>query len=740
MTPLVDETPCHTLDQFRMFIRDGGIRPVFQPIVDIRGGSVFGYEVLSRGKPPLESPEAFFRVARENDMLWECEQACRKAAFSSGPFRTWSKDARLFLNVSPEIFIDARFRRTFSSERLKEAGFSEQQLVFEITEKCSIPDYRALSEAVAHFRQQGFEIALDDLGAGDSGLQTLACCAPDYMKIDMSLIRGIAQDAYKQNIVAFLCSFSSKVNARVIAEGVENWDDLRTVLELGVRFAQGYCLAKPQAEIESPEESVIRTVQSIRNEILHKAGDVCEGGEGVMALAQRGTVLGCGEIDCEEMERRFRRSPSVGHIVVLDGAKPYGLITRQSFFQKMGGAFGYQLFQKQTVECIAKRDFLVVSRQTSVSGLAKSAMERGHDDLYDPVVVVDDAGDFAGTITMKQIISRAEELEIERALNCNPLSGLPGNRHIETWIRESRDGGKPFSLIYADLDRFKEYNDTYGFTNGDRLIMLSARILRDALSDLPAGARLGHVGGDDFVCVVPGKVPTDVLESVCVSFDREKMEFFSQTDAQRGFFEAKDRRDEINRIRLTTLSLSVVESEKLDADMHMGHIAQVAASLKHYTKQMTALEGKSMYLVERRDRATPIHASARAPTRSIAPSSASQRISSFEKRIACRLRMTIPVSDFSPDQRVRSSFSSLLRDGCANSVFVESSYSAMRKFRASISSPSSLRITFTTPASVAEIAIASAIARCTLRNGSFREKAPKAVSRNSSLPSSGCRS
>jgi EAL domain-containing protein (putative c-di-GMP-specific phosphodiesterase class I)/GGDEF domain-containing protein len=605
-TSMIDMTPRDIVDQFRMLIRDGGIRPVFQPIVDIRGGSVFGYEVLSRGKPPLESPEAFFRVARENDMLWECEQACRKAAFSSGPFKAWNKDARLFINVSPEIFVDPRFRRTFSAARLKEAGFSERQMVFEITEKCSVPDYRALSEAVAHFRHQGFEIALDDLGAGNSGLQTLACCAPDYMKIDMSLIRGITHDPYKQNIVAFLCSFSSKVNAKVIAEGVEDWDDLRTVLELGVRFAQGYCLARPTGEIEAPEESVMREIRDIRNDILRRTGDVCEGEEGVMALAQRGTVLRCAEIDCEEMERRFRRSPSTDHVVVLDGAKPYGLITRQGFFQKMGGAFGYQLFQKQAVECAAKRDFLAVPRQTPVSGLAKSAMERCHDDLYDPVVVVDENGNYSGTITMKQIISRAEELEIERALNCNPLSGLPGNRHIEAWIRESRDGGTPFSLIYADLDRFKEYNDTYGFTNGDRLIMLLTRILRDALADLPKGSRLGHVGGDDFVCVVPGKVPADVLKTVCVSFDRDRMELFSRTDALRGFFEARDRKGEICQVRLTTLSLSVVESEKLEAGMHAGHIAQVAASLKHYTKQMTALEGKSTYLFERRVHSTPI--------------------------------------------------------------------------------------------------------------------------------------
>jgi EAL domain-containing protein (putative c-di-GMP-specific phosphodiesterase class I) len=110
---------------------------------------VFGYEVLSRGKPPLESPEAFFRVARENDMLWECEQACRKAAFRAVRL---GRGARTRVSSSTSVprslstpASGARFRPRVSRKR----GFSEQQLVFEITAKCSVPDYRALSEAVA---------------------------------------------------------------------------------------------------------------------------------------------------------------------------------------------------------------------------------------------------------------------------------------------------------------------------------------------------------------------------------------------------------------------------------------------------------------------------------------------------------------------------------------------------------------------------------------------------------------
>jgi GGDEF domain-containing protein len=218
-------------------------------------------------------------------------------------------------------------------------------------------------------------------------------------------------------------------------------------------------------------------------------------------------------------------------------------------------------------------------------------MERSRDTLYDPVVVVDEEGAFVGTVTMKQIVTRAGVLEVEMAKNSNPLSGLPGNRQIERWIKTIQEDEPLFSVVYADLDRFKEFNDRYGFLRGDQLIRLTAEILQRGLSLLPPRSRLGHVGGDDFVFVVPGEVPCETLETLCAAFDEEKRGLFSTEDFCRGCYEAETRTGEHCTVPLVTLSLAVVESRRLPGEDASGLLVEVAASLKKKVKPITSRKG-----------------------------------------------------------------------------------------------------------------------------------------------------
>jgi EAL domain-containing protein (putative c-di-GMP-specific phosphodiesterase class I)/GGDEF domain-containing protein len=584
------------VDLLRSLLQEGGISPVFQPIVDTATGSVYGYEVLSRGKAPLESPPSFFSVARANNLLWETERACRKKALATIRDSEGASALRFFINVSPGVFTDPRFRDVFTPEALKPYGIAPERVVLEITESIPVADYSELEKVVACFRERGFSIAIDDLGAGHSGLRTLSICAPDFLKLDMALVQGISMDPYKKHVVAFLCSFASAVGGKIIAEGVETWEDMKTLLELGAPLAQGYLFARPAPGFQRPAPFVLERLALLRRAVCK--GD-CIVGEGLRSLVIRRTTAEKGEMTCEELERIFRKNRTLDHLVVLENEAPVGLVTRQNFFLKTGGTFGYQLYQKHPLEEIATASFLKAPVFSSVSTLAKLAMEREPDELYDPVVVVDDQELFLGTVTMKQIIARAGELEVERAMSCNPLSGLPGNRHIQNWIEEARQGDS-FTLVYGDLDRFKEYNDRHGFLKGDELINLTASILREGLEAFPQGSRLGHVGGDDFVCVCPGTVSPLALESICSLFDERKLVFFAPEERTAGYYEAENRRGEKCVVPLVTLSLAVIESDRIAPETHPGKIAEIAASLKHAVKQKTSSEGRSAWMFERR--------------------------------------------------------------------------------------------------------------------------------------------
>ncbi|QTX32797.1 EAL and GGDEF domain-containing protein [Aminithiophilus ramosus] len=577
-------------------LRRDGLLSVFQPILDLRSRSVWGYEILSRGDVPLESAQALFAAARESGRLGDVEIACLRKALQTvaeGPFLLLN---RFFLNVSPPVLLSPEFAHAFNGEVVAAFGLSPERLVVEITERESIADLDLFGHVVDRLRRQGFRIALDDMGAGHSGLRTLMACLPDYIKLDMSLVRKIQDEPNCQHLVRFLLDFAAQIGSRIIAEGVESWEEFDVLARLGVPLVQGFLFGPPQREPLSPSPSVMERVgRSCPDE--RRRGPFSSRPEGVARLAIRGKVVEKGLSRGRDVDALFRRECRLDHLVVLDGEEPCGLITRQSFFQKMGGAFGYHLYREQAAETLSKRDFLVVPGDMSVCTVAKSAMERDPESLYDPVLVVEE-GRFVGSVTMKQIISHSVRFEVDEARNCNPLSGLPGNRNVEEWIEEARRRGSPFTVVYADLDRFKEFNDRYGFLQGDRLLRLTADLLQEGLEGLPSGTKIGHVGGDDFVLVAPGEVSLEALESLCRSFDDRKGIFFSEEERRRGSYEAKNRSGERGPVPLVTLSLAAVESDRSDG---AGGLAERAAALKEEAKVISARERVSSVTAERRE-------------------------------------------------------------------------------------------------------------------------------------------
>ncbi|MCX7635388.1 MAG: GGDEF domain-containing protein, partial [Syntrophales bacterium] len=235
----------------------------------------------------------------------------------------------------------------------------------------------------------------------------------------------------------------------------------------------------------------------------------------------------------------------------------------------------------------------------TITRLARLAMDRFPEDLYDPVLVVDERGVFIGTVTMKQVITKATELEVLSAMAANPLTNLPGNEIIRHWLQEALSNGE-YALIYIDLDHFKGYNDSYGFLMGDELLRFTARVLSANLPILHEGAKLGHIGGDDFMIVCPGDVTPGSLDILCQAFDTGKKEYFKPEDLKKGYLDTFDRTGHRVQMPLVTMSLAVIDSHAVHLHPHPAHFAEAAASLKKHVKKMTAATGKSGYMFERR--------------------------------------------------------------------------------------------------------------------------------------------
>ncbi len=228
-------------------VSGGLVRVLLQPVVELPSGRTVGYEALSRGPEgtPIESPEALYGLGRKQSLLFSLERLCRRKALLAKS-RFFPAGLYLFLNVDPQVVYEARHQADITREVVASLGLRPEEIVLELTERTAIPDYEAFSRALGLYLKHGFLIALDDVGSGHSNLRSIAEIKPHFLKVDMSLVRGINEDGAKRAVVEAVAALADKINARVVAEGVESPAELRTLFSVGVRLAQGYFLARPE--------------------------------------------------------------------------------------------------------------------------------------------------------------------------------------------------------------------------------------------------------------------------------------------------------------------------------------------------------------------------------------------------------------------------------------------------------------------------------------------------------------
>ena len=219
---------------------------VYQPIVNLHGFGVFGYELLARGprQSELHRPDALFEVARAEARVPELDRICRMTAARGAA--DLPPDCLRFINAEPlnlffhpdsDVFVREFVEATPVALRAK--------TVVEITENAVIDDFAHMREVVRRLRGSGFRIAIDDAGAGYAGLQTMVEIEPDFIKLDMSLTRGIESSIVKQKLVGTLRDFCRQAFITLVAEGIETHAQLDTLLALGIDFGHGFLFAHP---------------------------------------------------------------------------------------------------------------------------------------------------------------------------------------------------------------------------------------------------------------------------------------------------------------------------------------------------------------------------------------------------------------------------------------------------------------------------------------------------------------
>jgi len=231
--------------EIEWIVKNNMLLTYFQPIVSLHSYDILGFEALSRVKNSklFHSSEYFFNFALNTDVIYDLERLCRKNAVQN---YTKLDNYLLFINLSPKSVYDSELTSDLFLEYVDSKGISPKNIVFEITERVGVIDFSSFKDALDKIRKKGFRIGIDDMGTRYSSLHTVAEINPDFIKYDMALVRGIEFNNIKKAIVETLVPFSEKINATVIAEGIENTREYKTLKSLGVKYGQGFLFAIPK--------------------------------------------------------------------------------------------------------------------------------------------------------------------------------------------------------------------------------------------------------------------------------------------------------------------------------------------------------------------------------------------------------------------------------------------------------------------------------------------------------------
>jgi EAL domain-containing protein (putative c-di-GMP-specific phosphodiesterase class I)/FixJ family two-component response regulator len=223
-------------DEIRRFVDGQGVAMVFQPIVELQTRAVVGVEALARFRSfPLRPPDEWFAEAVAVELGIQLELTTIRQAIAALPR----------IPAGTYLSVNCSQRAACSEDLVSTLGPVAERLVIEITEHEQVHDYEQLAASLANLRAMGVRVAIDDAGAGYASLRHTLLLSPDIVKVDISLTRRIDVDRGRRALASALISFADEMDMTIVAEGIETAQELRTLLDLGVRFGQGYFLAEP---------------------------------------------------------------------------------------------------------------------------------------------------------------------------------------------------------------------------------------------------------------------------------------------------------------------------------------------------------------------------------------------------------------------------------------------------------------------------------------------------------------
>ncbi|TJZ43992.1 EAL domain-containing protein [Streptomyces piniterrae] len=462
------------------------LRFAFQPVVNLATGSVAALEILARPEGRGNGSDVLASAHRCPDLDAELAAlAVRSAA---------RQETLLPLHVNVFAATVAELPSLTSlGKAVRDVGRRPWEITLDIGGPFTHVPHRSLLEAVAGLRDEGYRISADGVGDGDLPLRLLGDLAPDLVKLDASLCVGLDEDRGRRATVAAMRQLCDQVGGLLAIEGVETERQYAAAREAGVQLAQGYLFAPPArraaADIYLPADPPAVSG--------HAAPAGPPAGPPVAQFLQPAALLPM-SASADAVRSHLTGSPAVSGVLLVDtDGVPVRAIDRDRFLLSLSGRYGHALYADRPALRLADRPRTVGADATAWQVLDVIA-EGDRDRAGDDVAVVDERGRCIGVVHLADILRALAESRVEEAARLNPLTRLPGSDAVNGEVDRRISEGRAFALSWLDVDGFKQVNDGAGFAAGDELIRSVGRVLAEVAAREPA-ARVGHIGGDDFL-------------------------------------------------------------------------------------------------------------------------------------------------------------------------------------------------------------------------------------------------
>lgn len=471
--------------------------PVFQPIASLETGEVIAFEALTRPKPETgyKGPIEIFDDAADFGRLWELEDAVREGILSVAA--SMPDGMRVFFNSSPAVAADDRFAARLAEQLRRERELTPARMVLEITERSEGCSIEALVRQSRRAKQFGFQVAIDDVGAGTSGLNRLMQLRPHWIKLDRELIDGVERDQLKLNLVRFIVNFANLSGVCLLAEGVERKEELGVLIDLGVRYAQGYLLGRPSTSYQllAPElADWIRARWRSR-----RPGGAPDHGRSVLgSMCQRAWIVQ-NAMPKGEVAATIAKGDEPG-VVVVDGRRFVGWCPREQLLNISHA-------DPEPIGFITQSSGSTLSVTDSIGDALAHLSIRSETDLPAPLVVSD--GDaIIGVIPVRVLLSAAASGVASRRATM-PVTGLPGrvaaDLMLADLVRRRRAGERGTDRAEAavvDIVRLSTFNENFGYEAGDNILRQLSRLLEETTLDAAGeGGFVAHLSDDRFLVV-----------------------------------------------------------------------------------------------------------------------------------------------------------------------------------------------------------------------------------------------